>query len=375
MYFSWIMPELSVVLEQCEILSPLGNLAEAAADCMDGASAIRPGPCFDVPVAFAPFIDERHRFLTCAAETLKSSVDLSELDPLNTLFVFCCAKGDMRPVEQYYAQALGDAFIPPLPGPQADQAKKIVLPTAARTLVISSACASGSMAVEAAKDHLLSGDFSHAVVFGFDALSRFVVSGFASLAALSKTGAKPFDAQRDGLTLGEGACIAVFSLRKPFAGDIVIRGAGSSNDANHRTGPSRTGDGLLRAMKAALDDANIPRHAIGAVKCHGTATPYNDAMEAHALFSLFESDIPPCCSIKGALGHMSGAGSLIEMLVASKFLERHALAPTAGFQSLGVDENIPVSGNPQTFEKNSMLCLAAGFGGINSAIILEEMES
>jgi 3-oxoacyl-(acyl-carrier-protein) synthase len=369
------MPENAVVLDQCEIISPLGNLAETVADCMDGASAIRPGPCFDVPAAFAPFRDEGHRSLVHAAETLRTSVDLSELDPSRSLFIFCCAKGDMRPLEQFYAKTLDAEFIQPLPGPQADRAREILLPKACRTLVISSACASGSMALEAAKDHLLSGDYSHAVIFGFDALSKFVASGFFSLAALSKTGARPFDASRDGLTLGEGACIAVFSHRKPFAGDILVRGAGSGNDANHRTGPSRTGDGLLRAMKAALDDANMSRRDIGAVKCHGTATPYNDAMEARALFGLFESDIPPCCSIKGALGHTSGAGSLLETIIASQFLERHAIAPTAGFQTLGVEENMPVASNPQTFDKNAMICLAAGFGGINSAIILEEVQS
>ncbi len=369
------MPDQCVILEQYEIISPLGNLAETVADCMDGTSAIRPGPCFDVPAAFAPFRDERCRSLTYAAETLKAAVDLSELEPDRTLFVFCCAKGDMRPLEQYAANRPGDAFIPPLPGPQADHAKRIVFPRAGRTLAISGACASGSMAVETAKDHLASGDFSHAVVFGFDALSRFVVSGFASLAALSNTGARPFDADRDGLTLGEGACIAVFSRRTPFTGDIIVRGAGSSNDANHRTGPSRTGDGLLRAMKAALSDAGMRRGDIGAVKCHGTATPYNDAMEARALEGLFESEIPPCGSIKGAIGHTSGAGSLLEMLVASQFLERHAIAPTAGFQSLGVEENVPVSNNPQTFTKDAILCLAAGFGGINSAIVIEEMNA
>jgi 3-oxoacyl-[acyl-carrier-protein] synthase-1 len=375
MYFLRIMPEQAVVLEQCEIISPLGNLSETVADCMDGISAIRPGPCEGVPVAFAPFKDERFRSLTIAAETLKAAIDLSEIDPSRTLFVFCCAKGDMRPLEQHYAHELGDSFIPPLPGPQADHAKKIILPEAGRTMVISSACASGTIAVEAAKDLLLSGFFTHAVVFGFDGISRFVVSGFSSLGALSKLGARPFDAARDGLTLGEGACIAVFACRNPFQGDIIIKGAGSANDANHRTGPSRTGDGLFRAARAALDDAKMESNDIGAIKCHGTATSYNDAMEAHALASLFTSGIPPCSSIKGAIGHTSGAGSLLEMLTASQFLERHALPPTAGFQSLGVDENVPISNAQQTFEKNTVLCLAAGFGGINSAIVLEEWQS
>jgi 3-oxoacyl-(acyl-carrier-protein) synthase len=365
------MAENSVVLEQCEIISPLGNLSETVADLIDGTSAIVPGPCFNVPVPCAPFQDERCRHLDFTASRLKRAIDFEELDVANTVFIFCCAKGDISSIEDR-ALHKNRSFPLPLPGAQAQYVQNMILPGCPRTMVISNACASGAIAVETAKDLLLGGVFKHALVFGFDSISRFVVTGFFSLNALSPKGARPFDESRDGLTIGEGACIALLTKRTPFTGDICIAGAGSSNDANHRTGPSRTGDGLLRAARAALIDARATAPEIGAVKCHGTATAYNDAMEAKALDQLFNKSIPACCSVKGAIGHTSGAGSLLETIIAAEFLKRHALPPTAGFSSLGVEENVPVSSEPQTFEQNTMLCLSAGFGGINAAVVLRE---
>ena len=367
------MPEQSIVLEQCEIISPLGSLSETVADLIDGTSAIVPGPCFDVPVSYAPFQDERCRHLDFAASLLQHAVDLKELNPASTVCIFCCAKGDIGALENHCPDR-NRFFLPPLPGAQALYVQNMLLPGCPRTITISNACASGAVAVETAKDLLESGAFTHAVVFGFDCISRFVATGFYSLNALSPTKARPFDVSRDGLTLGEGACIALLTRRTPYSGDVCIEGAGSSNDANHRTGPSRTGDGLLRAARAALTDAHIAPREIGAVKCHGTATAYNDAMEAKALDILCDKNIPVCCSVKGAIGHTSGAGSLLEIIVAAEFLKRHALPPTAGFSSLGVEEAVPVSSEPQAFEQNTLLCLSAGFGGINAAVVLREQK-
>ena len=371
MYYFKFMPEESIVLEQCEIISPLGNISETVADLIDGTSAIVPGPCFNVPVSCAPFQDERCRRLNFAASLLRQAIDLKELDALNTVFIFCCAKGDIGALEDR-GMDRNQSFLPPLPGAQARHVQNMLLPGCPRTITVSNACASGAIGVETAKDLLESGAFTHAVVFGFDSISRFVVTGFSSLGALSPKGARPFDESRDGLTIGEGACVALLTRRAPFTGDVCIDGGGSSNDANHRTGPSRTGDGLLRAARAALIDATIAPSEIGAIKCHGTATAYNDAMEAKALTQLFDNNIPVCCSVKGAIGHTSGAGSLLEIILAAEFLKRHVLPPTAGFSSLGVDENVPVSSEPQAFDQNALLCLSAGFGGINAAVVLRE---
>jgi 3-oxoacyl-(acyl-carrier-protein) synthase len=111
---------------------------------------------------------------------------------------------------------------------------------------------------------------------------------------------------------------------------------------------------------------------IGAVKCHGTATNYNDAMEAKAIVSLFAEEVPPCFSIKGALGHTSGAGSLMELCIAAECLRRRLVPPTCGYSEQGVDEPIPVSASVQPLLQQTMLCLSAGFGGINAAVVIKE---
>jgi 3-oxoacyl-[acyl-carrier-protein] synthase-1 len=363
-----------IVLDQSEIISPLGTLSEAAADLIDGAGAAMPGPCFGVNASHADFPDKLCRSLTFAAKALKTSIDLREVDPASTVFLFCAAKGDIGSLENhFFPDSSATSPISPLLDVQAKHVQTMLMPDCRRTIVVSNACASGAIGVEIAKDLLETGAFKHALLFGLDVLSRFVVTGFASLGALSPNGARPFDQERDGLTLGEGACVALLTKRAAFEGDVVITGAASAGDANHRTGPSRTGDGLYRAAHAALADAGISPSDIGAVKCHGTGTRYNDAMEAKALSLLFKDAFPPCCSIKGAIGHASGAGSLLEMLIAAQFLTRHMLAPTVGFSSLGVDEAIPITSEPQAFEKNSLLCLSAGFGGINAATLLKEI--
>jgi 3-oxoacyl-(acyl-carrier-protein) synthase len=339
-------------LEQGGILCGLGTLEETVTDLFEGASAIVPGPCFGVPVAYAPFKDIAWRSLDASAKALAASIDPASIEKENTVFIFCAAKGDISPLEEYCTAKKAPGAFLPLLSSQAEYAKKILGISAARTIVISDACASGATGVEVGRELLL--------------------AGFHSLAALSPSGAKPFDANRDGLTIGDGAAIALLTYREPYQDDIIVAGAGSSNDANHRTGPSRTGEGLFRAAQAALADACMQPSDIGGVKCHGTATNYNDAMEAKALFSLFRTEIPPSFSVKGAIGHTSGAGSLVEILIAAECLRRRLAPPTAGFSELGVDEKIPVSASSQHLRGKSLLCLSAGFGGINAAVVLAE---
>ncbi len=368
------LSQKAVVLEEGGVLCGLGSLEETVTDLFDGASAIVPGPCFGAPVAYAPFKDISWRNLAVAAETLAPCIDASDLDKDTTVFVFCAAKGDISPLEDFCESGKQPEAFLPLLSSQADYAKKFLGIPARRTIVISNACASGATGVEIGREMLVSGRAAAVVLFGFDGISRFVATGFHSLSALSPAGARPFDAARDGLTMGDGAAIVLLSFREPFADDIIVAGAGSSNDANHRTGPSRTGDGLFRAARAALADAAMPPADVGSVKCHGTATKYNDAMEAKALVSLFGDEIPPCFSVKGALGHTSGAGSLLEICIAAECLRRRLVPPTAGFSVLGVDEPIPVSASSQILRKNSALCLSAGFGGINAAVVLVEAQ-
>lgn len=358
----------AVIIQQHEILCGLGTLNESSNAILCGKSAIIEGPCFNIPVAFAPFADTSFRNLCKTATFLKSRIN-DNFNKQNLLFIYCAAKGDISTLEPQKPETADPAS--PLLGEQAYEIAAWMGLKPSRTLVLSSACASGAAAVETAKELLENGAFSTAVIFGYDVISHFVTSGFHSLSALSPEGAKPFDKNRNGLTLGDGAALAVLTFGEPRAGDIIVAGSGSSNDANHRTGPSRTGDGLFRAASAALDNALLWKPVTGAVKCHGTATVYNDAMEAKAISRLF-STIPQCFSVKGAIGHTSGAGSLIEILLASSFLKLRTAPPTAGFEVLGVDEQIPVSGSARKFDGDSILCLSAGFGGLNCAVVLKE---
>ncbi len=361
-----------VIIEQSEIISPLGNLQETTGDLIDGACAIQKGPCFDLPIPFAPFQDLRYRDLAYCVSRLKEEISFSDITPESTIFIYCAAKGDIRSMDEMIQLNTPAAEISPLLDKQAQTVCDILGLTPAHTLAISNACASGAIGIETALEMLDSEQFTHAVIFGFDSLSRFVTTGFHALGALSDTCARPFDAQRDGLTMGEGTGVAILSHRTPYEGDIIIAGAGSSNDANHRTGPSRTGDGLYNAAKAACDNASLPKEAIGAVKCHGTATPFNDAMEARALHLLFGEVYPPCASFKGAIGHLSGAGSLVEILITAECIKRSTLPPTIGYENSGVEEPIPIANHSQPIEKPVALCLSAGFGGLNAAVIIEE---
>ncbi|MBD3393338.1 MAG: hypothetical protein GF418_14515 [Chitinivibrionales bacterium] len=362
----------AVVIEQAAALTSLGDIAHSVEALLGGKSALRPGPCFDVPTAYAPFANCKDRDLRTCARLLGSNIDLDGLPAGRMIFIYCSAKGDIHSLEDVVSERTSRVDVSPLLDAQAQQACRLLGLQPDRIVSISNACASGAIAVELAKELLEDRRFSHAVLFGLESLCRFVATGFHALSALSPTGARPFDAARDGLSLGEAAGVAVLSFREPRPGDMVVAGAGSSNDANHRTGPSRTGEGLHSAACAALADAGIDPRSIGAVKCHGTATPYNDAMEAKAIYRLFGDTCPPCASLKGAIGHTSGAGSLVEMLLAAEFLKQRGLPPTSGYERHGVDEPIPVSNRPQPISGTSILCLSAGFGGVNAGIVVQE---
>ncbi len=359
-----------VVLDRTAILSPFGDINHTVNRLLEGKSAIVPGPVFGLPVACASFADTSFRHLEKASSFLGTKVGLDSVDDSETVFLYAAAKGDIRSLE--HPETEHEPALLPTLDEQARCIEKIWGKSFARVISVSGACASGALAVEVACELLYDGCARNAVIFGFDVISEFVVSGFHALNALSPEGARPFDFSRDGLTPGEGAAVVVLSLREPRDGEIVIGGAASTNDANHRTGPSRSGEGLFRAASAACTESGVEHGMIGAVKCHGTGTLYNDAMEAKALHSIFPEGLPPCSSVKGALGHTSGGGSLLELLLGAEFLLQRRLPPTARFCSPGTEEPLPLSTKSVPIERPSLLCLSAGFGGINAAVVLEQ---
>ncbi len=237
-------------------------------------------------------------------------------------------------------------------------------------LVISNACISGLTALLTGKRLLESGRYTHAVVVGADELSGFIVSGFHSFQAISTTSCRPFDKHRNGINLGEAAASMVLSTQKKGRG-IMISGGAVSNDANHISGPSRTGEELGIAIRRAMQQAGTKAADIGFISAHGTATLYNDEMEARA-FSLSDMEDIPVNSIKGYFGHTLGAAGVLESVVATQSLLSHNFFPTRGFRELGVTKPLNVCNTLTTINTQHCLKTASGFGGCNAALVFSK---
>ncbi|MFH1157158.1 MAG: beta-ketoacyl synthase N-terminal-like domain-containing protein [Pseudomonadota bacterium] len=241
-----------------------------------------------------------------------------------------------------------------------------VLKARGTTRTCSNACASGTTAVALAADDIRSGRSRASVVLGGDLFTYFIHTGFACLKALSHTPCRPFDKDRDGLTLGEafaGLCLEKADGRE----GIQILGSGISNDANHITGPSKTGEGLSRAIEVCLQDAGVRPDQVGAIVAHGTATMYNDAMEVKAYRSVFRDRIPPVCGVKGAIGHTLGAAGIIETIVAVKIIEEGLVPATIGH---GTSNHADVSFESRDLRSPVVLNCNSGFGGVNVAVLI-----
>lgn len=237
-------------------------------------------------------------------------------------------------------------------------------------VVISNACISGVVAIITAARLIEHGKYKNIIVCGADILTGFVISGFQSFLALSALPCKPFDLNRTGLSLGEG-CGTVILSDKPNNNEnnIVYCGGSVSNDANHISGPSRTGEGLYIAMKKAVEQSKCKlKSEPGFISVHGTATPFNDEMEAIAFNRMQFSEIP-LVGLKGYFGHTLGAAGIIESIAAIHSIKTRKLHATIGFESSGV--TVPVNVNSKTTEKQIDSCLkvASGFGGCNAAAI------
>ena len=238
-------------------------------------------------------------------------------------------------------------------------------------VIVSQACISGVSAIIVAKMYLESGRYKHVVVTGGDVLSKFIISGFQSFKALSSDRCKPFDAARDGLSLGEGAATIILGTadEKRLSGSVVIKAGATSNDANHISGPSRTGEGLYRAIMRTLKKADIRN--LGFINAHGTATPFNDEMEAVSIARASLEHVP-VNSFKGFIGHTLGAAGLIETIVCCDSLMKSRLVKCLGFETPGVSKNVNIITKSAEFKETECLKMASGFGGCNAAVLMKK---
>ena len=236
-------------------------------------------------------------------------------------------------------------------------------------MVISNACISGLLGLITGMRLIRAGVYENVVVAGADVITKFILSGFTSFQALSPGYCRPFDRDRDGINLGEGAATVVLSSRAEYRQGIGLRGGAVSNDANHISGPSRTGKELGQAIGAALRDAGSSAAGIGFISAHGTATPYNDEMEAKAI-TLAGLQHVPVNSLKGYYGHTLGAAGLIETIITLQSMREGVVIPSRGFENNGVTMPLNVCSSLLHTPLNTCLKTASGFGGCNAAIVL-----
>ena len=227
------------------------------------------------------------------------------------------------------------------------------------------------MALSVADSLLKTDSYDSAVVLAGDEISEFVLSGFQSFQAMSAKPCKPYDATRDGITLGE-ATAAVYVSKEAQGAKAQLLGSSSINDANHISGPSRTGEGLYLSVQNALDEAKLQPQQIDLINAHGTGTLYNDEMESIAFMRANLLSVP-LNSYKGYFGHTLGTSGLLETLLTIELARYKTLLKSLNFDTLGVSHPIKVLRTTEYKEVHYFLKTASGFGGSNTALVIKQL--
>ncbi|MCK7560107.1 beta-ketoacyl synthase [Chitinophaga sedimenti] len=283
-----------------------------------------------------------------------------------TAFILSTTKGNI--------ERIADKTAPPSALQLFPAAQKIAAHVGITTqpLVISNACISGLLALIVGQRLIRSGQYDQVIVTGADVFTQFVLSGFQSFLAVSNEPCRPFDAARNGISLGEAAATVILTADERLSRGIVLGEGASSNDANHISGPSRTGEELAGAVLKAIQLSKLTTNDIGFVSAHGTATLYNDEMEAKA-FNFAGLQETPVNSLKGYYGHTLGAAGLVEAIIGMQALQQDVVLPTKGYSEHGVPVPLNVShGEPQTRNMRHFLKTTSGFGGCNAAMVFSK---
>src|SRR6266536_2632478 len=245
--------------------------------------------------------------------------------------------------------------------------------------VIANACASGTNAIGHAFECVRSGRYQRVLAGGYDALSELVFVGFDSLQASTPEKCRPFDRDRTGMVLGEGAAILALenldAARARGARVLAeITGYGMSTDNFHLTQPDPSGIGPRRAMERALQSAQISADSVDYINAHGTATLFNDAAEGKAIGDLFGR--VPISSTKSMMGHSLGAAGAIEAIICLLALQHQFLPPNINFRAPDqlADLNI-VANEARRTAVRTVLSNSFGFGGTNASILMQKFEA
>ncbi|TGN27807.1 beta-ketoacyl-[acyl-carrier-protein] synthase family protein [Empedobacter tilapiae] len=294
---------------------------------------------------------------------LQSIIDKSKINS-KTGFILSTTKGNIDQL----SDSLEKVSIP-------NFAKKIADYYGFKTepIIISNACVSGVLAVNVAKRFIEIDEFDDVYVLALDELTNFVLTGFNSFQAMDFELCKPFDKDRIGVNLGEAAA-CVYLSKNQEKNSFEILGEASINDANHISGPSRTGEGLVLSIESAMKEANISSNEIDYISAHGTATLYNDEMEAIA-FNRLQMESIPTNSLKAFYGHTLGASGLLELIISMKQAQENLILKSHNFDELGVSVPLNILNENLQKEVNIILKTSSGFGGSNAVIILKKVQN
>ena len=236
-------------------------------------------------------------------------------------------------------------------------------------MAISTACSSSAKVFAAAARQLALGNIDAAIVGGVDSLCLTTLYGFASLQLTSPQACRPYDAGRDGISIGEGAAFALLErAERAQRGDILLLGTGESSDAYHMSSPHPEGLGARLAMEAALRSAGLGVDEIDYINLHGTATPANDAAEGKAVAALFGRRVPGS-STKGATGHTLGAAGAVEAVICALAIGDSLLPGSPGTDNLDPAIAIDYLLQARPGKVRHALSNSFGFGGSNCSLI------
>lgn len=318
-------------------------------------------------IADPDFYSRFEQMSICSIKDALSGTEVDCADPA-TLFILSTTKGNIDLLERDKMEKFGR--------------ERVYLWNTARLIqsffkfgnepvVISNACISGVQAIITGVRLIRGGVYDTVVINGTDIISEFVQSGFNSFKSLSTGPCRPFDKTRDGLSLGEGSGTIILTSTPALSKskEKILAGEGfTTNDANHISGPSRTGDGLFLAINRVLKKTHA---GIDFISAHGTATPYNDEMESIAITRAGLKSVP-VNSFKGYWGHTLGAAGIIESVMSVYSLRENVLMNTLGYKEMGLTNPLAIIDKVIKKEIYSCLKIASGFGGCNAAIILSK---
>ena len=243
--------------------------------------------------------------------------------------------------------------------------------------IFSDACASGTNAIGHAFNSIRNGNFGMAICGGYDTMSEFTFAGFNSLMAITPSLCRPFDRDRDGLVLGEGAGILVLeevghAIRRGSEIFCEVAGYGASSDAYHMTSPEPSGKYAAAAIRAALKDSGYPR--IDYINAHGTATRHNDVMEARAIHLALGDGAGeiPVSSIKSMIGHLLGGAGAVEAIISILAIIHNSTPPNINFRTPDPECDLLIVSEPEGHNIRTVLSNSFGFGGSNASLILRE---